>query len=293
MTSHPPLGVSAVMLPELSFEEQVALCREHGVSHYSLRPRQIAEDQRSQPYSYWGNHKFDLTPQGLVERGRELRAVLQAAGMTPFGTTPAATSEAPAEVHELNFLGAAEVGAGRVRINPQAYPREPFDYEAALQERIRQYRRLVAMARPLGLKIVFETHSRTLATGPGLAWNLCRDFEPAELGVIFDLPNFAREGAVQPVLAVAVLGPWIDHCHVGAARRVRRGTDAGGFERVEQEFCALTEGDLHLPTWLAALRQAGVHGPLVLEDFRAGATSAQRVREGVAAIRKAWAQGQP
>lgn len=289
MTSRPRLGVTAVMLPELDLDEQVALCRDAGVTHYSLRAREIPADQRGKAYSYWGNHKLDLTPKALVERGTEIRAKLEAAGLVPFGTGPAATSEAPAEVHELNFRGAAAVGAGRVRINPQPYPKEPFDYEAVLEATIRQYRRLVEGARPLGLKIVFETHSRTLAAGPALAWNLCRDFDPADLGVIFDLSNFAREGAVQPELAVAVLGPWIDHCHVGASRRVHRGADEQGFERVDVEFCGLTESDLHLPTWLEALRRARIDVPLVLEDFRPGLSSVERVQQGVEAVRKAWA----
>jgi len=36
-----PLGVTAVMLPELDFPEQLALLKKHGVTHYSLRPRNI------------------------------------------------------------------------------------------------------------------------------------------------------------------------------------------------------------------------------------------------------------
>ena len=85
-----PLGVTAVMLPELDFADQIALCRECGVTHYSIRPRIIADDQQDQPYSSHGNHKFDLTPARLVEEGAAIRAQLASAGMTPFGTLPAA-----------------------------------------------------------------------------------------------------------------------------------------------------------------------------------------------------------
>ena len=35
------LGVTGVMLPELDFDEQIALCRSLGITRYQYRPRVI------------------------------------------------------------------------------------------------------------------------------------------------------------------------------------------------------------------------------------------------------------
>lgn len=284
-----PLGVMAVMLPELDLDEQLSLCRSLGVTHYTLRPRVIPDAERGRPYSNWGNHKFDLTPQRLLDEAATIREQLDDAGIMAFGTAPSAKTADADEQLRVDLEGAAAVGAGRVRVNPSPYPDRPFDYEAQVRREIDRYAELVEMARPLGIKLVIETHSRSLAASPALAWNICRHFDPADVGVIFDLANFSREGEIQPHLAVSVLGKYIDHCHVGASRRVSVGRDEDGFEGRQSQFCAMADGDLHLPTWLKALSQAKIRVPLVIEDYTADVPGAQRLTDSVQQLRLAMA----
>ena len=79
------LGVTAVMLPELDFDEQIALCRAEGVKYYQYRPRVIRPEQRDKPYHSHGRHKFDLTPDRLLTEGAALTARLRSAGLNPGG----------------------------------------------------------------------------------------------------------------------------------------------------------------------------------------------------------------
>lgn len=286
MQSTIPLGVTAVTLPDLDFDEQIALCRRLGVTHYQLRPRIIPEDQRSKAFSFWGNHKFDLTPSRLREEAASIREKLSSARMRPFGTVPSANVTHCEQDLRLHFEGAAAVGAGRVRIGPPPIPTGPFDYPELLQRTIEGYRKAIDLARPLGIRIVIETHARSLACGPGLAWNICREFDPADVGVIFDLSNFASEGNVQPNLAVAVLKPYIDHLHVGGMQRVTAGADDAGFRKVEVRMCPLEQSDLHVPTWLAALRSANVNVPLIIESFVADVPPATQLESCVKLLRQ-------
>ena len=284
-----PLGVTAVMLPELDFEQQVSLMAELGLTHYSLRPRIISEKQRSQPWSNWGNHRFDLTPQRLLDEAGSLRDALTTAGLTPFGTVPAATTADSDETLDIHLQGALAVGAGRVRLNPAPYPKGAFDYGAYLDEVVKRYGQIIERSAAMGVKLVMETHAHSSAAGPGLAWAICRQFDPAHLGVIFDLPNFAREGNNQPSLAVSVLGPWIDHCHIGGSRRVSSGYDADGFRRTQDLFCPLGECDLYLPDYLAALSEADLECPLIIEDYTPGMPGATRLRDSAVMLRRALA----
>ena len=88
------------------------------------------------------------------------------AGITPFGTVPAAMVTDSDDDLKLHLEGAAAIGAGRVRIGPVRYPQGPFHYAALLGQSIERYQRIVEMARPLRQKIVIETHCHSLAASP-------------------------------------------------------------------------------------------------------------------------------
>ena len=281
------LGVTAVMLPELDFDEQIALCQELGIRYYQYRPRVIPPDQRDKPYSNWGNHKFDLTPERLVREGRHFTRRLRDCGIEPWGTLPALTVEAPDDQIKLHLEGAAEAEAKCVRCGPPNYPPQPFDYGEYLERVLDRYAYVVEkLSGPMGIKLILETHCGTAVCAPGLAWNIVRHFSPERVGVIFDLPNFAREGAVSPVLAVSVLRHHIDCCHVGGSRRVIRDVDHLGCKVVASQMCRMEESDLHIPSWLAALRDARLSPPLIIEDFTPNMTGADRLRQSAAALER-------
>jgi sugar phosphate isomerase/epimerase len=273
------LGVNAVMLPEMDFEAQVALCASLGVRYYQYRPRVIPADAVGKPFSYWGNHRFDLTPKRLLAEGAALTRKLADAGLAPWGTVPDASIDEPDSVIRLHLEAAAAAGAGRVRLGPTGIPDAPFDYRALLARVVRRYTEIIeTMARPLGIRIIVETHAQSLASGPALAWNIVQSLPPADIGVIFDIANFAREGAVNPRLAVSVLREYIDCIHIGASRRVTTGIDEKGLRKIAFQFCSFEEGDLPVRDWVAALAEAGVTAPYIIEDYATDLDGPGRLR---------------
>ncbi len=286
-TTEPPLGVTAVMLPELEFDDQLALCQRLQLTHYSWRPRIVPDNQRDQDYSPWGRHAFDLTPDRLAREGETLRRRLASAGLISFGTLPAATSDQADDALKLHFEGAAAVGAGRVRVAPEAYPIDvPMDYESTLSRMVDRYGQIIDLAQPYGLKIVLETHTGSLVASPALARNLCQPFSADRIGVIFDINNYMIEGGLLPTLAVGVIRRYIDHCHVGGARLTdETPRDPWGFRRTVHAMCPLTEADQNIPDWIAALRTADVSVPLIIENFTPDTTGAARLEASVAQLR--------
>jgi sugar phosphate isomerase/epimerase len=281
------LGVTAVMLPELDFTAQLALCARLGVTRYQIRPRRIPDAERGKPPSPWGNHRFDLTPERLVKEGPAIAAAIRAAGLEPWGTLPAASIDDADDALRLHAEGASVSGAGRVRIGPTPYPAHPFDYREYLARVVDRYTAVVnRVTRPAGVKILIETHCGGAATSPGLARNLCAGFAPRDVGVIFDLANFGREGEVAPVLAVSVLRDWIDCVHVGGSRWVDDGVDASGCRKVKPVFCPLDESDLHAGAWMASLAAAGIDPPLIIEDFGEYADGPGRLERSVAVLKR-------
>jgi len=173
-----------------------------------------------------------------------------------------------------------------VRVSAPAYPSGPFDYEALLKRTIDRYAHVVSLAKPFNVKLVIETHAAGIASSPGLAWNIVRHFEPADVGVILDLPNFAIEGNLVPHVAVAVLGKWIDHVHVGGVRRATGSYDAHGFRRMVTQTCPLAESDLHILAWLDAIAAAGQRLTLVIEGYSDGIAGAARLKNAVESLRR-------
>ncbi len=276
-----PLGVTGVMLPELDLAEQLSVCAELGLTHYVIRPRVIADKAVGQPYHSHGNHKFDLTPTRFAERGAAIGEQIRAAGLVPFCTVPQENADAPDESHELNFRGAAAAGFTRVKITPINYPKELFDYPEYLKRAVARYRALCDLAKPYNLKVIIEMHQGNGASSPGLARLMLQPFDPAELGVIVDLPNYAREGFVEPRLALSVLEPWIDHVHLGGLRLVKGERDELGYVKTWGEMCALVDADLHIPTWLGLLSRLGREVPLIIEDYEKGMTGEEKLRRAV------------
>lgn len=281
-----PIGVTAVMLPELDLPEQIDLLKRAGVTHYSVRPRVIPDAERSKPYSNWGNHKFDLTPERLVREGKAIRKQLTDAGLTVFGTVPAININEPADKLKMHFEGAQIIDAGRVRVAVEPYPSTHFNYPAFIDQTVEKYKRVVEVAKPFGQKVVIETHCFSIAASPALAWNICRHFNPAELGVIFDIANFNIEGGYVPHLAVAVLDAYIDHCHVGGSRRVSGEYDEIGFRQSKTVQTPLTEADLYIPAWVKALHAAGRVVPLVIENFTNAVPGSLRLTDSAAALHR-------
>ncbi|MFC6442905.1 sugar phosphate isomerase/epimerase family protein [Paenalcaligenes hermetiae] len=228
-------------------------------------------------------------PQRLLEEGPQLRAAIEAAGLVPFGTVPAMHTGTDEATWRLNFQAAAAAGARTVRLTPKAYPAGLFDYPAFLKEVVAAYERAIAIARPLGVKPVIEMHSGNLAITPGLALQIVEHFSPQDIGLILDLPNFAREGGVHPQLCLSVVRDYVDHCHLGGYRKNGGQYDAYGFRQNTGEMCALSESDLPIPRWIELLAELATPQrpiPLIIEDYSANISGELRLRRSVAEARR-------
>ncbi len=55
--------------------------------------------------------------------------------------------------------------------------------------------------------------------------------------------------------------------------------DELGFRQPAHEMCSLLDGGSHVPTWVRAMHEAGVHTPLVIENFSGHADNGQLLTE--------------
>jgi sugar phosphate isomerase/epimerase len=103
-------SVTTVLLPEYSLEEAAELLSRVGYDGVEWRVRRIPAEQRDKPYSMWGNHKNDLTPDVLAKEGERVRRVSADHGLA---ISALASNASCTDLNEVKLLaeGAAACGA--------------------------------------------------------------------------------------------------------------------------------------------------------------------------------------
>lgn len=262
------ISATTVMLPEYDLRETAELLAGLGFDGAEWRCRHIPEGQQDQPFSPWGNVKNDLSPNNLAERGEELVAV-----STEFGLEIAclATAMRADELDEVRKVaeGAAKWGIKRFRIGaPRGYSYEE-NYRTLIDDTIRDFEGALAITRACGVQVVLEIHRNTVACSASQAWNIVRNFDPADLGVIFDIANMSLGQGYEPTkMGLDLLGPYVQHVHAGGGKPVAGERGADGQQLWNWETVDLADSMIDTAQFARELAAMNYQGFVSVEDFR-------------------------
>ena len=152
------------------------------------------------------------------------------------------------------------------------------DDAAHFDKLIARIRRVADGFAELHLSLLFETGQETAADLAAFLTAL----ERPNVGVNFDPANMLLYGKGDPVAAIGTLAKWIKHVHAKDTKlHVPSPTDPTKWKGCE---IPLGQGDARLPEVIAALKQIGYTGPLVIECEAAGPREAD-IRAGIAVLR--------
>lgn len=268
-------SITTVALPHLTLREMVQLASGLGYHGLELRVRRIPPPAAGQPFSFWGNHKEDLSPDTFVERAPEIRRAIGDAGLA----IPALASNATAaELDDLKRLaeGAAIVGCPLVRIGaPRRYDGSA-PYRAVFDETVDAFREALRAVASFGVRGLLEIHGGTIAVSAGLALRVVERFSPSAIGVVYDSNNMVREGFEGMRLGLDVLGPYLAHVHVGGHAPEPGERDASGTLRWSWRARDLPDGLIETPSLLEELHRVGYQGFITVEDFRTNLSAEQK-----------------
>ncbi|MCC7493362.1 MAG: sugar phosphate isomerase/epimerase [Fimbriimonadaceae bacterium] len=261
-------SATSVMLPEHDLGETVELLAALGFEGVEWRCRRIPANTIGQPYSPWGNVKHDLSPTNLKARGGELTKACAARGLEVVGL---ATNMPADQLDEVRLVaeGCAEWGIPLFRLGaPRGY-RASENYRTLLDDTRRAFEAALAICAPLGVKAILEIHRGTVACSASQAYLVARDFDPAQLGVIFDVANMSLgEGAEPVTMGLDLLGEYVAHVHIGGGRPTSGERRDDGQLPWKWDVCDLADSILDVPAFLRALHERQYAGYLSLEDFR-------------------------
>jgi sugar phosphate isomerase/epimerase len=109
-----------------------------------------------------------------------------------------------------------------------------------------------------GVRIAVELHQNTIFPSASLAHRAVAHFDPARVGVIYDVGNLVVEGYEDRRIATELLGPYLHHVHLKNAAF----SPAGG-----PRWSPLDDGAVDVAAVLGHLREIGYRGWVSLEDL--------------------------
>lgn len=264
------LSVTTVMLPRWTLAETFHRLAEAGYNGVELRCRYYRGDPDAEP-SFWGRHVADVSPDNLVDRAEDIRALVAGTGVRVVALA-SAVSLGDWEHLEKLATGAKAVDPDRppmIRVGAARYDRAQPYLPQFLRARA-GFAELVEWARERGVKILYEIHVGTVAVTASRAYELLRDLDPQHIGAIYDVPNMCRVGLEDTRMGLEILGPYLAHCHIGNGRPVAGEPKEAGIVPWSWDFCDLQSGLANIAQIVADLRAVGYQGFLSLEDFGPG-----------------------
>ena len=160
---------------------------------------------------------------------------------------------------------AASVGARAIGV--RAAPMRS-SYEDALERTLRMCAACVDAAAPRGVKVLVQQHWGTLAASASQLRRIIQQFDPANLGCVYDAGSMTIEGYEDYRVGLEILGNYVADVHIANTRHFP--SPEGSVW--EWEWSPLSDGLLDIQKLARALRRAGYNGWLTVADRTTGGT---------------------
>ena len=262
------ISATTVMMPEHDLRGAAELLAKLGFDGAEWRCRHIPDGQRDKDYSPWGNVKNDLSQDNIATRGEELVAVSAEVGLAVAGL---ATNMSADELDEVRKVAEAcanwDIPLFRIGA-PRGYSREE-NYRDLIGDTVRAFEGALDITRGYGVRVVLEIHRGTVACSASQAYLVVKEFDPADIGVIFDIANMSLGEGHEPFsMGLDLLGEYVAHVHAGGGRPTPGDRREDGQLQWNWETCDLADSVVDVPQFCRDLAARGYEGFVSVEDFR-------------------------
>ena len=262
------LAVFTACLPEYDFEEQCKLLSQNGYEGIELRVRDLTAEQKTKPFSFWGNHKCDIGVKNLTEKAKEIRKTCNKYKLEicSLGTYLNADDfEGIEEVcKNLQTLGTTQF---RVGGSTASFGAEKDNYTDKYNSLVRNMAKVEKLVKKYKAKALIETHMSTIVPSVGLMHRVVSQFDPKYVGVILDPGNMVYEGYENIEIQLDLLKDYLVHVHMKNGRWTVKEVKLDGSVIWEAGSCAVWEGSVNVKKTIIALRKFGYDKWLSMEDF--------------------------
>lgn len=262
------ISATTVMMPQYDMRETATTLKRLGFDGAEWRCRHIPQEQQGADFSPWGNVKNDFSPDNLAQRGEELLAVSEEFGLQIVGL---ATSMRADELDEVRKVaeGCAKWGISLFRIGgPRGYdPKE--NYRDLIADTVKAFDEALKITRDCGVRVLLEIHRNTVACSASQAYLVVREFDPKDIGVIFDIANMSLGDGHEPTkMGLDLLGEYVAHVHAGGGQPIPTDRNEHGQLQYRWDTVDLADSVIDVPQFVSELKAMGYQGFISVEDFR-------------------------
>jgi len=281
-------SVTTVALPHLTMQEQAKFLADLGYDGIELRVRPLSDELRAKAEpSNWGYHVNDLTPENFRAKAAEVKKIITDNGLQLVGLATAAACTDLEQIKQL-LDGAVLAGAPFIRVGAAAgFNRDgQASYRQIYGETVAGYERVLELTRGTGVKVVLEIHGGTIHPSASFAFRIVSNFDPADVGVIYDPQNMIQDGFETTSLALQLLGGYVAHLHIGAHRPVAGEPDATGTVQWSWQKCRLAQGLYNYPELIRQLKKIDYSHFISVEDFDDQVSPEEKFADAIAYLRR-------
>jgi sugar phosphate isomerase/epimerase len=263
------ISATTVMMPEYDMAATAECLSRLGFDGAEWRCRHIPEGTKGAEYSPWGNVKNDFSPDNLATRGEELVALSRQHHLQIVCLATAMRADELAEVRKV-AEGCAMWEIPMFRIGaPRGY-NAAEDYSDLVGDTIRTLGPALEITRAVGVRVLLEIHRNTVACSASQAWNIVREFDPEDLGVIFDISNMSLGQGHEPTkMGLDLLGEYVAHVHAGGGQPVPAERNEQGQLQYRWDTVDLADSIIDVSLFCQELQARNYQGFISVEDFRA------------------------
>jgi len=259
------LSVFTVVMPEFSIEEMAELISSIGYDGIELRVRDLPEDVKDKPYSYWGNVKYDIGIKNLKDKAKEVRKICDkykleicsVASYLECGDT---------ELVEEICKSLSVLDCKMVRVGAAHYDGKK-DYNVLYKEVINNFKKIEKIMKKYNAKALIETHMNTIVPSASLMYRVVSNFDPKYIGVIYDAGNMVYEGYENYKMGLELLGDYLAHVHIKNLKWELKEINPNGTAIWQTESVIVNTGCANLEQFISILKLFKYDKWLSIEDF--------------------------
>lgn len=273
-------SVATISLPTLDIGESITEIAAAGFAGVEWRveppPGGIRDAKPAHPFLVGHRSTLPLDVAAAEDVAEQTRAAgLEVVGLAPYidiGDT--ATLRLACDM-------ATAASAGQIRLQAPRISRMHKPYSVLYEETVEFFGDIEATAKETGVRALLEIHHNTICSSAALAHRVVAQFDPAHIGVIYDVGNFVFEGYEAHEIALDLLGDHLGHVHLKNAAHFR--SPGGGWR---PGWTPLDDGEVDVPHVLELLREHGYLGWVSVEDMSLDRPPRATLRHNAAQLRE-------
>lgn len=254
-------SIATISLPTLSIADCVTNVRAAGFGgiEWRVEPRRgsIPDATPAHPFLKDNRATIPLKVSAAADVARDTRAAgLEVVGLGTY------IEVGDTETLRVACAMATEAQVPQIRLQAPRISRTHQRYSVLFEQTVTFFAEIEAAARDAGIRALLEIHHNTICSSAALAHRVVSRFDPAHVGVIYDLGNLVFEGYEAHEIALDLLGDYLGHVHLKNAAHFR---SPGGDWK--PGWTPLENGEVDVPATLELIHRHGYTGWVSVEDM--------------------------